>query len=186
LKVLSSIKPEKDVDCFHPENCGLLMHNRPRFRPCTPAGILELFAYYGIQTKGANIAIVNRSIVVGEPLSVLLTNEGNATVTVCHEHTEPLDSILWFSDIIVTAVGNREKEPNPKKKFILQADMVRDGAVVVDVGINRVGNKIIGDADFEAVSKKASWITPVPGGVGPCTVAMLLWNTLEATKRTFQ
>ncbi len=183
--VLECMNPYKDVDCFHPINQGLLLSGSPRFIPCTPAGIVEILKFYKIPIKGANVVIINRSIVVGQPLALLLsqnTEHGNATVTLCHEYTRNIEEICLKADIIVTAVGNRP-ELGREKPFLLKADMVREGAVVVDVGISRVGKKIFGDVDFDEVSKKASWITPVPGGVGPCTVAMLLKNTVQAYER---
>lgn len=186
--ILKAIDPCKDVDCFHPENCGLLMQGSPRFVPCTPAGIVEILKFYKIPIKGANVVIINRSIVVGQPLSLLLAQNAsylssmlsqdaehaNATVTLCHEHTKNLGDICRNADIIVTAVGKRPK-------FSLSADMVKSGAVVIDVGISRIDGKIKGDAE-EDVLKKA-WVTPSIGGVGPCTVAMLLRNTVEAWEK---
>ncbi len=173
--ILKHINPNKDVDCFHPENQGLLMTGQPRFLPCTAAGISEIFKYYDIKPKGKNIVLVNRSLVVGQPLVSILTQDhewGNATVTVCHEYTKDIKKVCLGADIIITAVG--------KPNFRLTEEMVSEGTVVIDVGIFREGKKIRGDCVFEEVSQKASWITPVPGGVGPVTVAMLLKNTVEA------
>jgi len=172
------IDPKKDVDVFNPENVGLLIQHRPRFKPCTPHGIQVLLYRSGIQIAEKRIVVINRSNVVGKPLSSMLIQEcddfGNATVTVCHDRTPPhlLKEICLDSDIIVVAVG---------KPGFLTADMVKPGAVVVDVGITRIGKKIYGDVD-ESVKGIAGWITPVPGGVGPMTVAMLMKNTFEAAK----
>lgn len=172
LRVLRSVNPLKDVDCFHPENQGLLMSGNPRFKPCTPAGIMKIFEYYGIETKGKHIVIINRSIVVGQPLMSLLSQEGNATVTMCHEYTKDIQYLTKSADIIITAVG--------KSDFRLSADMVSYNQVVIDVGIYRENGKIRGDAVFEEVSQIVHAITPVPGGVGPVTIAMLLNNTVKA------
>lgn len=178
--VFDALDPLKDVDVFSPTNVGLLLQGRPRFKPCTPAGIQEMLTHSGIQIAGKKVAIINRSDVVGKPLHALLVqnnDQANATCTLCHDHTPPdiLKEVCLASDIIVVAVGI----PN-----FLTADMVSEGAVVVDVGINRVqnSNRIVGDVAFEEVSKKAGWISKVPGGVGPMTVTMLLRNTLAAYK----
>jgi methylenetetrahydrofolate dehydrogenase (NADP+)/methenyltetrahydrofolate cyclohydrolase len=177
-EVFDHIDPLKDVDVFTPENVGLLLQGRPRFIPCTPAGIQELLTRSGVAIEGKRVCIINRSDVVGKPLSALLcqnNEQANATVTLCHDYTPPerLREACLASDIIVVAVG--------KPKF-LTADMVPEGAVVVDVGITRVegSKKIVGDVDFEPVAAKASAISPVPGGVGPMTVTMLLRNTMIA------
>lgn len=179
-QVFDTIDPAKDVDVFTPENVGLLLQGRPRFVPCTPAGIQLLLTRNGIEISGKKVAIINRSDVVGKPLHALLiqnNKEANATVTLCHDHTPPelLKEVCLSSDIIVVAVG--------KPKF-LTADMVPYGAVVVDVGINRTegSKRVVGDVDFLPVADKASAISPVPGGVGPMTVTMLLQNTLKAHK----
>jgi methylenetetrahydrofolate dehydrogenase (NADP+)/methenyltetrahydrofolate cyclohydrolase len=176
--VFDKIDPLKDVDVFTPENVGLLVQGRPRYIPCTPAGIQQLLTRSGIAISGKKVAIINRSDVVGKPLHALLSQnnkEANATVTLCHDHTPPdlLKEICLTSDIIVVAVG--------KPKF-LTADMVPYGAVVVDVGINRTegSKKVVGDVDYLPVADKAAAITPVPGGVGPMTVTMLLSNTVKA------
>lgn len=176
--ILDAIPPSRDVDCLSSVNTGLVIQNRPRFLPCTPQGVVELLKHYNIETRGKRVAIINRSIIVGQPLASMLVSDntfGNATVVVCHEHTQNLKEITLESDIIVVAVGKRPH-------FLITADMVKPGSVVIDVGINRVGRKILGDVDYEAVKEVAGWITPVPGGVGPMTVAMLLRNTLEAAK----
>jgi methylenetetrahydrofolate dehydrogenase (NADP+) / methenyltetrahydrofolate cyclohydrolase len=176
--VLNAIDPAKDVDGIQATNIGDLAQGRPRFLPCTPGGIIELFKHYNITTRGKHVVIVNRGIVVGEPLALMLVQDGrfgNATVTVCHEHTRNIERICRMADIIVVAVGKRPE-------FALRGDMVKRGAIVIDVGINRAGKRIIGDVDFDEVYERASMITPVPGGVGPCTVAMLLRNTVEAAR----
>jgi methylenetetrahydrofolate dehydrogenase (NADP+) / methenyltetrahydrofolate cyclohydrolase len=174
-KILRSVSPSKDVDGFHPENVGLLVEGNPRFISCTPNGIMKLLDFYNIEIKGKEAVVVGRSNIVGKPTAILLLHR-HATVTVCHSRTARLDEVTRRADILVAAIGR----PN----FITE-DMVKEGAVVIDVGINRnEEGKLIGDVDFEAVREKASFITPVPGGVGPMTIAMLLWNTLESAKRT--
>jgi methylenetetrahydrofolate dehydrogenase (NADP+)/methenyltetrahydrofolate cyclohydrolase len=175
--LFDQINPLKDVDVFNPINVGLLSQGRPRFVPCTPAAIQELLLRSGVTIAGKKVCIINRSCVVGKPLHALLVQDNdraNATVTLCHDQTPPdlLKNVCLASDIIVVAVG---------KLNFLTADMVRAGQVVVDVGINRLeGNRIVGDVDFGPVSGKVEWISPVPGGVGPLTVTMLLRNTLLA------
>lgn len=172
-KVLRAVSPLKDVDGFHPYNVGLLVEGNPRFIPCTPHGIIKMLEFYDIDIKGKQAVIVGRSNIVGKPVSMLLLHR-HATVTVCHSRTKPLDEVTRRADILVAAIG--------RANFIT-ADMVKEGAVVIDVGINRnEEGKLTGDVDFEAVSQKASYITPVPGGVGPMTISMLLWNTLESAK----
>lgn len=173
LSIISSIPPEKDVDGLHPENQGYLLMGKARLIPCTAAGIIKLLKYYDIQIEGANAVVVGRSDMVGKPVSQLLL-KNNATVTVAHSRTVNLASVTKKADILVVAVGR------PK---LIKADMVKKGAVVIDVGINRVEGKLIGDVDFENISKKAAFITPVPGGVGLMTVTMLLENTLKACER---
>ncbi len=176
--VIDAIDPHKDVDGIHAANIGSLTQGRPQFLPCTPGGIIELFKHYNISTRGKHVVIVNRGIVVGLPLVPMLTHEGrfgNATVTICHEHTRDIARICRSADIIIVAVGKRPD-------FVLRGDMVKKGAVVIDVGINRVGKRTVGDAEFDEVYQKASLITPVPGGVGPCTIAMLLRNTVDAAR----
>jgi methylenetetrahydrofolate dehydrogenase (NADP+)/methenyltetrahydrofolate cyclohydrolase len=178
--ILQQIEPLKDVDCFHPENQGLLMMGQPRFLPCTPAGVLEIFKFYNIKPKGKHIVIVNRTVVVGQPFTSLLTQDiewGNATVTVCHEYTKNIQEICQSADIIITAVG--------KPGYRLTADMVRKEQVIIDIGINRICDekgkiRIIGDVDFAAVSQIVRAITPVPYGCGLTTVACLLQNTVKA------
>ncbi|MGD0081522.1 MAG: bifunctional methylenetetrahydrofolate dehydrogenase/methenyltetrahydrofolate cyclohydrolase FolD [Methanoregula sp.] len=171
-RVIAAVHPGKDVDGFHPENLGLLFSGRPKFTPCTPTGIMALLAEYTIPVAGSRAVVVGRSIDVGRPMSALLTN-ADATVTVCHSKTRNLEEEIRRADILVSAIG--------KAHFITPA-MVRPGAVVVDVGINHLDGKLVGDVDFEAVKKIASAITPVPGGVGPMTIATLMENTCRAAK----
>ena len=170
---IEAISPEKDVDCFHPENVGKLMQGRPVFMPDTPAGIMELLDSAGISVSGKQCVVLGRSNIVGKPMAMLLMQR-HGTVTVCHSRTEGLKEIARRADILVSAVG---------KAGFVTADMVKPGAVVIDVGMNRDENgKLCGDVDFEAVEPLASYITPVPGGVGPMTVAMLMRNTITAAK----
>ena len=171
--ILRAVTPLKDVDGFHPENVGRLVEGNPRFVSCTPAGIIKMLDYYNIDIKGKEAVIIGRSNIVGKPVSLLLLHR-HATVTICHSRTQDLPEVARRADILVAAIG--------RAKFVTE-DMVKDGAVVIDVGINRnEEGKLVGDVDFENVSKKASYITPVPGGVGPMTITMLLWNTLESAK----
>ncbi len=171
--VIKSIPPEKDVDAFHPANVGRIMIGNQSFVPCTPAGVMELLDAYGIEIEGKNCVIIGRSNIVGKPQAMLMLQK-NATVTICHSKTNNLAEVTSKADILVAAVG--------RSKFVT-ADMVKDGAVVIDVGINRgADGKLCGDVDFDAVFEKASYITPVPGGVGPMTITMLLKNTLTAAK----
>ena len=172
-EVLNLIKPEKDVDAFHPENVGHIMIGDFNFLPCTPAGIMEMLKYENIGLDGKNCVIIGRSNIVGKPMAMLMLKE-NATVTVCHSHTKNLKEVVARADVVVAAVG--------KAKFVT-ADMIKDGAVIIDVGINRCEDgKLYGDVDFEACKEKASYITPVPGGVGPMTIATLMQNTVTAAK----
>ncbi len=183
-KVLMLVNPDKDVDGFHPTNVGRMALDLPCFLPATPFGILELLERYDIETSGKNVVVLGRSHIVGRPMSILMSqkrNAGNATVTVCHSRTKNLKDFTVKADIIIAAIGIPE---------FLKADMVKDGVVVIDVGITRVddatkkrGYRLAGDVDFKNVSEKSSYITPVPGGVGPMTIAMLLKNTLLASKR---
>ena len=168
----SRISPLKDVDGLTPYNIGLLTSGRAILKPCTPSGIMELFDYYKIDLEGKNIVIINRSNLVGKPLYNLML-EKNATVTTCHSRTKNLKKHCLDADIIVTAIGNREK-------FVLTEDMIREGSIVIDVGTARLDGKLVGDVDYDNVIKKASYVTPVPGGVGPMTIAMLLKNTVTA------
>ena len=182
-RVIEAIDPDKDVDGIHPYNLGKLLQGRPDFPPCTPSGIIELLVRNGHDPEGANVVICGRSDIVGKPLAALLMQRGrggNATVTVCHTRTQDLAEVTRRADVLVAAIGRPE---------VITADMVGEGAVVIDVGINRVddpsarrGYRLKGDVDFESVSRKASAITPVPGGVGPMTIAMLLVNTLTAAR----
>ncbi len=171
-KLLSLIPDEKDVDGFSPTNLGLLAMNRPRTISCTPFGIMKLLESTGVSLKGKNAVVIGRSNTVGKPMAMLLLN-ADCTVTVCHSKTQNLAEITSKADILVAAIG--------RPRFVT-ADMVKDGAIVIDVGINRVDGKLVGDVDFENVENKASFITPVPGGVGPMTITMLLANTLQAAK----
>lgn len=172
-RIINAISPEKDVDAFHPVNVGRIMIGDYDFVPCTPAGIMEMLAYENIETEGKRCVVIGRSNIVGKPMAMLLLHK-NGTVTICHSKTRNLKEICLGADILVAAVG--------KAKFVT-ADMVKEGAVVIDVGMNRENGKLCGDVDFEAVKEKASAITPVPGGVGPMTIAMLMQNTLTAAKR---
>ncbi len=169
-RVIRAISPKKDVDCFHPENVGKLCIGEPGFLPCTPAGVIELLKRSGISIQGKECVVLGRSNIVGKPMSLLLLRE-NATVTVCHSKTEDLKAVTKRADILVVAIG--------KPKFIT-ADYVKEGAVVIDVGIHRMDDgKLCGDVDFDEVAKKCSYITPVPGGVGPMTIAMLMQNLVS-------
>ncbi len=179
-KVLLQIHPDKDVDCFHPRNVGLLVSGTPYVLPCTPAGIVEILKYYQIETEGKHVVIIGRSNIVGKPLANLLVQKqrwANATVTMAHSRTKNLPQLTSQADILVAAMGRAE---------FVTADMVKQGAVVIDVGINRKeadnekGYVLVGDVHFDEVVEKAAAITPVPGGVGPMTIAMLMHNTLTA------
>lgn len=173
-KVLEAISPLKDVDAFHPENVGRIMTGKYDFLPCTPAGIMEMFSYYNIPVEGKDCVVIGRSNIVGKPMAMLMLHS-NATVTICHSRTKDLKDVCSRADILISAVG---------KADFVTADMVKDGAIVVDVGMNRNGDgKLCGDVDFENVKEKASMITPVPGGVGPMTRAMLMCNTVTAAKK---
>lgn len=181
-KVIMSIKPEKDVDGFHPVNVGNMMIGRDGFLPCTPHGIIVLLKTAGIETNGKNAVVIGRSNIVGKPVSVLLSRKDvNCTVTMCHTGTKDLASHTKNADIIVVASG---------RPHTLTCDMVKDGAVVIDVGVNRIpdstkksGFRLIGDSDFDTLKEKCSYITPVPGGVGPMTIAMLMQNTLISAQK---
>ena len=175
FNVINTIEPQKDIDGLTYYNAGLLLNRKPSFIPCTPLGVMELLKYYNVELKGKDAIIINRSILVGKPLALLLLDK-DATVTICHSNTKNLEEKIRNSDIVVTAIGNR-------KLFTLTADLVSDNAIVIDIGISRANGKVIGDADYENVSKKVSGITPVPGGVGPMTIAMLLKNTVLAANR---
>lgn len=176
-KITSAILPQKDVDAFHPQNVGKIMIGDYDLLPCTPAGIMRLLDFYDIKIEGKKCVVLGRSNIVGKPMAHLLL-EKNGTVTVCHSKTENLSEITKSADIIVVAIG--------RPKF-LKAEMVKDGAVVIDVGINRdESGKLVGDVDFDAVANVASYITPVPGGVGPMTITMLLENTLTAARKQIE
>lgn len=171
--VINSIAPDKDVDCFHPFNVGRMVIGEPAFLPCTPAGVMEMLKEYNIPIRGKRCVVLGRSNIVGKPMSMLLT-QADGTVTTCHSRTENLADITREADILVSAIG--------KTRFVT-ADMVKDGAVVIDVAMNRDENgKLCGDVDFAAVEPKCSYITPVPGGVGPMTRALLMRNILTAAK----
>jgi methylenetetrahydrofolate dehydrogenase (NADP+)/methenyltetrahydrofolate cyclohydrolase len=183
-EVLLAIDPEKDVDGFHPMNVGKMMVGEKAFLPCTPHGVIQLLIRSGVTIEGSDVVIVGRSNIVGKPLANMLIQKkatGNATVTVCHTRTKDLADKTKQADIVIAAAGR----PN-----MVTADMVKEGVVVIDVGVNRVedatkkrGYRLVGDVDFEAVKEKASLITPVPGGVGPMTITMLMYNTVESAKR---
>ena len=172
--ILDAILPSKDVDGFHPENVGLLLQGRPRFLPCTPHGVMKMLQHENIATAGKHAVVIGRSDIVGKPMAALLVQKGaDATVTICHSRTADIAAICRQADILIAAVGIPE---------FVKSDMIKPGAVVIDVGINRVDDKLVGDVDFAAASEIAAAITPVPGGVGPMTIAMLLQNTLEAAR----
>jgi methylenetetrahydrofolate dehydrogenase (NADP+)/methenyltetrahydrofolate cyclohydrolase len=170
--ILDAIHPTKDVDAFHPENVGLMLQGRPRFLPCTPAGVMRLLEVSAIRTAGQHAVVIGRSDIVGKPMAALLMQKGaDATVTVCHSRTKDIAEVCRSADILVAALGIPE---------FLRGSMIKPGAVVIDVGINRVGERLVGDVHYDEASAVASAITPVPGGVGPMTIAMLLGNTLKA------
>jgi len=183
-KIMEAIAPQKDVDGFHPQNIGRMALNLPTYLPATPYGIMQLLERYKIETVGKNCVVIGRSHIVGSPMSILMarnTNPGNCTVTMCHSRTANLKEFTLKADIIIVALGKAE---------FLTADMVKDGVVVIDVGITRVasadtksGFKLLGDVKYDEVAAKSSFITPVPGGVGPMTIASLLMNTLKASKK---
>ena len=175
-RVLDAVDPKKDVDAFHPANVGRILQGRPQFLPCTPHGIQQLLLRNKIATAGAQVVVLGRSDIVGKPMAVMFMQKGpggDATVTVCHSRTRNLPEVTRSADILIVAIG--------RAKFVT-ADMVKPGAVVIDVGINRTDAGLVGDVDFEAVKEVAGRITPVPGGVGPLTIAMLLHNTLLAAR----
>ena len=170
--ILDAVSPAKDVDGFHPENVGLMQQGRPRFLPCTPAGVMRMLKVSGLETSGKHAVVIGRSDIVGKPMAALLSQKGaDATVTLCHSRTQDIGAYCRSADILVAAIGIPQ---------FVKGDMVKPGAVVIDVGINRVGEKLVGDVDYAPAAEIASAITPVPGGVGPMTIAMLLQNTLTA------
>ena len=174
-KIIAAIDPHKDVEGFHPYNVGCLVSGNPLYVPCTPKGIMELISRTGIELTGKEAVVVGRSNIVGKPVALLLLAQ-NATVTVCHSRTKDLASVTKRADILIAAVGKTE---------MIKANMVKEGAIVIDVGMNRLKNdKLVGDVAFDEVARKTSYITPVPGGVGPMTIAMLMRNTLNAASRT--
>ena len=170
--ILDAILPAKDVDGFHPENVGLMQQGRPRFLPCTPAGVMRMLKVSGIETAGKHAVVIGRSDIVGKPMAALLVQKGaDATVTLCHSRTKDIGAFCREADILVAALGIPQ---------FVKGDWIKPGAVVIDVGINRVGDKLVGDVDYLPAAQVAAAITPVPGGVGPMTIAMLLQNTLQA------
>ncbi len=172
--VLDAIHPTKDVDGFHAENVGLMSQGRPRFLPCTPAGVMRMLKVSGIETAGKHAVVIGRSDIVGKPMAMLLSAKGaDATVTLCHSRTPDLPGFCREADIVVAAIGIPQ---------FVKGDWIKPGAVVIDVGINRVGEKLVGDVDYAPAAQVASAITPVPGGVGPMTIAMLLANTLRSAR----
>ena len=178
IKILSTVAPHKDVDGFHPMNVGkMIINDQSGFLPCTPFGIMKLLEAYNIKTSGKRALVIGRSLIVGRPIAQLLSQKGdfgNATVTIAHSHTKDLKSLSLEADIVIAAMG---------KPLSITKEMVKPGAVVIDVGINRLGESIVGDVDYKGVSQVASYITPVPGGVGPMTIGMLLYNTYLSCKR---
>jgi methylenetetrahydrofolate dehydrogenase (NADP+)/methenyltetrahydrofolate cyclohydrolase len=169
-EVINRINPLKDVDCFHPENVGLMFTGEPRFLPCTPSGIIELLKYKNVDLSGKHAVVIGRSNIVGKPVSMLLLSN-NCTVTICHSRTKDLKEITKQADILVVAIGVAN---------FVKADMIKNDSIIIDVGMNRVDGKLFGDVDFDGVIDKVSMITPVPGGVGQMTIAMLMQNTLKA------
>jgi methylenetetrahydrofolate dehydrogenase (NADP+)/methenyltetrahydrofolate cyclohydrolase len=174
-KIIAAINPQKDVDGFHPYNIGGLVSGNPLFVPCTPRGIMELISRTGIELSGKEAVVVGRSNIVGKPMALLLLAK-HATVTICHSRTKDLPAVTRRADVLIAAVGKTE---------MIKANMIKEGAIVIDVGVNRLENgKLVGDVAFDEVARRASYITPVPGGVGPMTIAMLMKNTLDAAKKT--
>jgi len=172
--ILQAVSSEKDADGFHPINVGRLVAGDPVFVPCTPKGVIHMIDSTGLDIAGKRAVVIGRSNIVGKPVAMLLLHR-HATVTICHSRTKDLPSVVRGADIVIAAIG---------KPFFVTPDMVKEGAVVIDVGINRLADgKLVGDVDFDRVKERAGWITPVPGGVGPMTIAMLLQNTLESAQR---
>ncbi len=182
-RVLDAVHPAKDVDAFSPENVGLISQGRPRYLPCTPHGVIQILARSGLETRGKHVVVVGRSDIVGKPLAMMLVQKegpcgeafANATVTCCHSQTPDLANYTRQADFLIVAIGRPQA---------ITGEMIRPGAVVIDVGINRLGDQLVGDVDFASASQVASAITPVPGGVGPLTIAMLLQNTLKAAEQS--
>jgi len=184
-KVINTIDPKKDVDCFHPENVGRVLIGEPIFMPATPAGVQQMLIRSGIETSGRNVVVIGRSNIVGKPMAAMLMQKGlggDATVTIAHSRTKDIGNVVKNADIVIAAIG--------KPRFITK-DMIKEGAVVIDVGTNRIddpthpkGSRLVGDVDFENVKEKTSAITPVPGGVGPMTICMLMENTVKAAERS--
>ena len=173
--ILQAVSPEKDVDGFHPVNVGRLVAGDPVFIPCTPKGVIQMIDSTGQDIAGKRAVVIGRSNIVGKPVAMLLLHR-HATVTICHSRTKDLPGVVREADILIAAIG---------KPLFVTPDMVKEGAIVIDVGINRLADgKLVGDVDFERVKERAGWITPVPGGVGPMTIAMLLHNTLESARRS--
>ncbi|MEJ2201256.1 MAG: bifunctional methylenetetrahydrofolate dehydrogenase/methenyltetrahydrofolate cyclohydrolase FolD [Desulfuromonadaceae bacterium] len=173
-KILEAISPSKDVDGFHPYNVGRLVTGNPLFQPCTPYGIMKMLEHSGVELKGKEVVVVGRSNIVGKPVALMCLAE-HGTVTICHSRTRDLADQVRRGDVVIAAVGRPE---------MIKGDWIKPGAVVIDVGVNRVGEKkLVGDVEFEAARERASAITPVPGGVGPMTITMLLYNTVESAKR---
>ncbi len=180
-EIICAIDPEKDVDCFHPYNLGLLTAGMPKFMPCTPFGVLQILKRSGYEASGKNVVVVGRSNIVGRPLSILMSLKSwNATVTVCHSRTQNLSQVCAAADILIAAIGRAE---------FVTADFVKPGAVVIDVGMNRIedpshprGSRLVGDVNYKGIQDIAEAATPVPGGVGPMTIAMLMYNTINAAR----
>lgn len=173
-KVLEAISPDKDVDGFHPYNVGRLMVGKPTFQPCTPYGVMVMLKEIGFDLTGKNVVVVGRSNIVGKPVAMMCLQQ-HATVTVCHSRTKNLAEVVRGADVVIAAVGVPE---------MIKGDWIKEGAVVIDVGVNRVGEKkLVGDVEYAAAAERASAITPVPGGVGPMTITMLLFNTVESAKK---
>lgn len=174
-KVLEAISPDKDVDGFHPYNVGRLMVGKPTFQPCTPYGVMVMLKEIGLDLTGKNVVVVGRSNIVGKPVAMMCLQQ-HATVTVCHSRTKNLAEVVKGADVVIAAVGVPE---------MIKGEWIKEGAVVIDVGVNRVGDKkLVGDVEYAAAAERASAITPVPGGVGPMTITMLLYNTVESAKRS--
>lgn len=173
-RILEAISPQKDVDGFHPYNVGRLVTGTPFFRPCTPMGIIKMLEHTGVELRGKEVVVVGRSNMVGKPVGLMCLSM-DATVTLCHSHTRDLEAHVRRADVLIAAVGSPE---------MIRGDWIKQGAVVVDVGVNRVGEKkLVGDVEFDEARQRASAITPVPGGVGPMTITMLLYNTVQSARR---